>query len=83
MSESVLRAGRRKNKRITKNGVYIRDENNVNAMVDGFVAEHRMIMSDFLERKLERYENVIHINGDKCDNRIENLRIKDMKHYKQ
>ena len=37
--------------------------------------EHRYIMEQHLGRKLTRYEVVHHINGDKRDNRLENLEV--------
>lgn len=37
--------------------------------------EHRMVMEKFLKRSLFYHENVHHINGDRLDNRLENLEL--------
>lgn len=42
---------------------------------DGWVMQHRRVMSDHIGRPLEEYENVHHRNGVRADNRIENLEL--------
>ena len=37
------------------------------------MAEHRLVIEEYFERKLKSNEHVHHINGDKRDNRLENL----------
>ena len=39
------------------------------------VREHRYLMEQHLGRKLDRNEQIHHINGDCLDNRIENLQV--------
>lgn len=42
---------------------------------NGYVREHRLIMERHLGRYLKEDEVIDHINGDRLDNRIENLRV--------
>lgn len=46
-----------------------------NSRKDGAIFEHVFVMSEHLDRPLEKDENVHHKNGDRRDNRIENLEL--------
>lgn len=47
-----------------------------------YVAEHRIIVAKLLGRKLSAGEVVIHVSGDKKDNRVSNLYLcESMSHY--
>lgn len=62
--------------RIDRSGyVYIFMPKHSQASKQGYIAEHRIVMEKYLGRPLVRGEVVHHINHNKKDNRIANLKL--------
>ena len=55
--------------------VYVLCRNHPRCTINGYVAEHILVMEKKLGRRLSTSDSVHHINKIKTDNRVENLRV--------
>lgn len=66
----------RKSKYLNSQGYVVwNDKTHPLAGKNGQISEHRLVMANKLGRQLESFENVHHKNGDRSDNRPENLEL--------
>jgi hypothetical protein len=84
---------RRKKRKVPKNHIFFHgsriDEDgynciylpeNIHANASGYAYEHKLVMAEYLGRNLIKGETIHHINGNRDDNRIENLELWSRSH---
>ena len=74
---NVVRKKKPKHTRTINNGGYVEiyAPEHPNAPRTNKMLEHRLVMEQMIGRRLEKHENVHHKNGNKQDNRPENLEL--------
>jgi transposase len=50
------------------------------ALADGYVLEHRLVMAEFLGRPLESKETIHHVDGNRSNNILSNLQLRQGQH---
>jgi hypothetical protein len=72
----IGRPSKKRKEKIFRTGYYyIFKPEHPNSGKQGYVAEHRLVMEDYLGRYLTRSEVVHHVNHIITDNRIDNLQL--------
>lgn len=80
--KNILRARSGDKSHNWKGGRYVTKVGYITIKVDRKnVLEHRHIMEQHLGRKLDRFEHVHHRNGNKADNRLENLKLMSIEEH--
>lgn len=62
--------------------IYVGGPSNIKTKWDAYKKEHVVVMEKHLQRKINRNENIHHIDGDKQNNKIENLQITTSKEHR-
>ena len=82
LDQSTFNRARGERNHNWKGGRRKHTEGYMTILIDGaYILEHRHVMQQHLKRKLQRREHVHHLNGDKLDNRLENLEIISAKEH--
>ena len=68
---------------ISEGYVYIKNPKQPNARKNGYISEHRLIMSELINRPLYEDEEVHHIDGNGLNNDSKNLRLERKSTHKK
>ena len=59
--------------------IYLYKPEHADANTGGYIFEHRLVVCEHIKRRLDKHEIIHHLNGDRQDNRLENLGITNRK----